>query len=443
MNDHTPLQLREALHRMADEAPPIAAPSGLYRQARKDRRRSAVVSLAVAAAVALIAWSLPLSGGLVRGLTTPGPSGTTGTPGVPSRIYPVPDYVLQKVSSDENDGLTGPVEPAEDVGQLAVVFKSGITEQPVGISARDGSYHLLDVGASFTDHLYMSQLALSPDGNHLAFGWGNADTGHLSVVDLAAGTRTILDDTGRFGRIVWSSDSRWLAWSGRLPRKGKEGLTPVISRLSPTGQVDVLPARREVRSLAIDSSGRVLAITSSRVLSFQFPTSKSLVLSTAAPDMAMPATLSPDGASLGVGRGQQALQVIDLRDGTVEDRPFPDGLYQQGARSMPLAWLDQTHIVTVVSHEDEAQLVVMTGPSVPKSQASYRIVGRVPEPYSSSLTVATDLMTLDRPTVDRPEPDWPWSPIQISMVIGAGVASILIAAVLILRSRRITRVRNA
>ena len=43
------------------------------------------------------------------------------------------------------------------------------------------------------------------------------------------------------------------------------------------------------------------------------------------------------------------------------------------------------------------------------------------------LTLATDLMTLDRPTVERPAPGWPWSPerwgLLAMVVIVAGFAA--------------------
>jgi hypothetical protein len=61
------------------------------------------------------------------------------------------------------------------------------------------------------------------------------------------------------------------------------------------------------------------------------------------------------------------------------------------------------------------------------------VIGSV-ESGTPSITVATGLVGLDRPTVERPAQDWPfeWTDARTSLAVGAGVAAAL-AAVMGLR----------
>lgn len=448
MNDNSPTQLREALHRMAEDAPHLAVPAGLYRRARRDRRKRAAYTLAAAAAVALIAWTLPLSGGLLRGVSGPGPSGSTGRPGVPNRIYPVPQYVVDKVSEDETGALAGPVEPVEEVGQLAAVFTAGAPDWPVGISARDGRYHLLDVGAGNTGLFGNGTVALSPDGNHLAAFWGNGDSGRLKVVDLREGTSRTIRVTWVQPRLAWSPDSRWLAWAGTGSGSRNGSLLNSIGRLGPTGRADSFPASGQLRGLAVDRAGRLFALYPQRLRVITDGDNDYIPLDKGFSVLGPRLSLSPDSHRVSVGVFDRAAPVIDASGAGVTSIAPASADYPNDATTEPLAWLDANHLVGLVdaradasgiSYEEKVDLVVMPAPTRPSQKASFRVIGSVPRLSAASLSIATDLITLDRPTVERPEPDWPPSPTQVNLLVLAAVASILFIAFLATRSRRRSR----
>ena len=44
------------------------------------------------------------------------------------------------------------------------------------------------------------------------------------------------------------------------------------------------------------------------------------------------------------------------------------------------------------------------------------------------LTLATDLMDAEPPTVERPAPDWPWSAVRRAAVVVLAVAGVLLLA---------------
>src|SRR5690606_2728313 len=124
------------------------------------------------------------------------------------------------------------------------------------------------------------------------------------------------------------------------------------------------------------------------------------------------------------------------------------GLYPEGAELHPLGWVDDSLAVALVMPHgnvtvpDDTQLVMMTAPSVPEESWTYRIVGHVDTSAASgfapsSLSVAVDLMSPDRPTVAVERPDWPAdTERRVGWAVGLVTVGGLAAAYLLTRRRR-------
>lgn len=481
-------QLHDELARIGDAAPRVApspdlAPD-LWRRGRRARTRDRLV-----AAGAVLALVLGLGGIATATMGGPGEllpvAPTSEDPGVPSTLYAVPGH-LQKQDNDHR--FTGPLSPTLAVGRGAVAFVTG-AGLPVVVDAETGQYHLLDLPgwrggdvlvSMVLDPSGSQSLAISPDGRRLAWAWaepgGRTDTETIAsgvrVLDLESGDIRTVAITGP-GRstptgqgflvrtLAWSPDSRWLAWSGLAVREWNAGgiggfsPSPLAGRIAPgstrPGIQWATSSSPSVTGTAVSDDGTLLVTQQDGwVMRYQATSPEDRSFSVGQTLNPAPVgAVSPDGSLLAVGSSARdsSVDVADLGRLRLAPRELPVDVYPDGASVRPLGWLDDETVVVVASAEGDSALgrshvAVMSAPTVPEEEWTYRIVTRS-EPTEDgagvafSHSVAVDLMTTDRPTANRSEPDWPWS-LERRVTVGslAGVGVLGFALFLWTRRRR-------
>jgi hypothetical protein len=498
-------RLREEMLRVGETAPPIHVPGDLWALGRRARRRDRLVSGVVALsviglifAVSMLGW--PGLGG--RADVAPvSPAGDEGA--VPSTLYGVPvRFLSTDIDRYEVGASWSPkiAEPDLAVGRASVAFAVKWESQqtlPMVVTARDGAYHPLVLpgwsGASLMAYMNSASdiaLALSPDGRSLAYPWwdpkapldGPMPAG-IRVLSLETGDIREIPLLGEDGvyatNVSWSPDSRWLAWRGiaspNWTLQSTGGGDYVAGRVAPGGKVSEsipLPARRQSTSVAISNAGVVALFTPGK----RWQTWDGGVVAEGKagfPEADDAAAYSPDGTSVALSTRLDAYGTpeagtswfLDPSSGDLSERPLAEGLdlYPEGAEVRPLGWMDDDRVVAMVTgpqggHSDadsSARIVVMTAPSESRSEWTYRMLtgfdrsvsgpfaGYLSMPYSRTVTVAVDLMTLEHPTADFPPPDWPWSDERKALVIGLSVAAVLGCLLLgrrwLRRSRRTLR----
>jgi hypothetical protein len=403
----TPSTLGDELQRIADRAPVAAVPDDTWMRARRARRRDRALTVAATAAV------VALLAGLVAWLPSdldPPVADTDGL-GVPDHLYAVPE----RMSDRENDGSWMRDEVADDPTVVGVGAAAWVTYQglPVVVGAADGRYHLLDLPdfAGNNWNFAVGQgnpvVALSPSGRELAYGYAvfgpDAATrpipSGVRVVDLGTGERREIPVPGNEGtmvrRIEWSPDGSWLAFTGMQPdhwtaeSSGSDGIGgPVLGRIAPGAATAVVrPLTNDEVGLTVDDQGTVTWF---------------------------------NGGLREWGEGGTN-PVADVED------PFLEGALGSTADGGDLR-LNRGEFLPV----GPAALVGPEGPAHP--------VIDLPDEIAPSLSVATQLMTTDRPTVGRPEPDWPWSEEHgVYTVVGVLALAALLGAVLLGRRYRVAR----
>lgn len=403
-------QLRRELDRIAEAAPTADVPDDTWSRARRSvaRERGLIAAVAMAALVVVgtsVTW-LPDA-------VSP-PIAAKDALGVPEQLWAVPE----RMSARENDGSWLRDEVTDDVRVVGVGAAAWVTNDglPVVVDATVGGYHLLDLpdfagnNETFARGLGVPTVALSPDGLDLAYGYAvfgpEAGTepipSGVRVIDLRTGEVREIPVPGAEGtaisRIEWSPDGTWLAFAGMQQGAwttesmgtaiGDDG-GPVIGRVPPA---DV---SAETRPIANDQIG--LVVDDAGIVTWADNDGPARVW-----DRAGGVTRSPEQVP-GLAR--------DL--GTT-----PDGLS-----------------VRLDGNWDNGQ---PSGVELARSDGSSFRVVVVDDGIRDSLSLATDLMTEERPNVIRPEPDWPWSDTRKTIVVG--LAGVLVFGLLVwVRERRYKR----
>ncbi|MEZ5096325.1 MAG: hypothetical protein R2731_09490 [Nocardioides sp.] len=424
--------LREELRRRGDGAPEPPEAGGLWRAARLARRRDRVLAAGlVLAAVGLVAAALP---GLPVARLTAEVAGSQSVRavGVPDRIAAVPQRVLDRM------------EPTSRPGRAAAAYLTS-DGRAVVVSATDGSYHRLRL-ASLLERAARERslaldgtwLALSPNGRFVAYAWEEpppegqaastpAPTG-LAVLDLTTGFELTTPLQGGHCVVVtdltWSSNNIWVlfrglqttAWTGSRRSSGMAVFGRLDARRMSLDQH--ASPQQDVSAVTIDDAGTVAATLSAR--DGELPP---WAVRASAPDLNGDGvrSASPDGRHVLIGSTQPSTLVLTAGNDRLSGRTIriPETDYPEGATVRPVGWVDDTHAVAElvrVSDYDGSgftwggrNLVVVDVrgdrlTSVGAVDATYPDAGGI-----ESLTLATGLMTLDRPTVHRPDPRWPWS----------------------------------
>jgi hypothetical protein len=203
--------LAELLRDLADEAPAMTVPSGLFDKARR-RRRARWAMAATAVVVLLISGYVVSLAGLGAGRDTARIA--AGSPGLPATVSDPPQWTQPFAGSPNGPASVVFSGPAVPDRAFAGADYSPSPTAVVGLS-RD-TYRVV----------YPAQpsLALSPDGTTLLVAHETGPTYRTDAVDLATGrTRPIA--AGRMP-IGWSTDGRY-ALVGITDRWSHPGLASV------------------------------------------------------------------------------------------------------------------------------------------------------------------------------------------------------------------------
>ncbi|WP_205473175.1 hypothetical protein [Nocardioides sp. SYSU D00038] len=474
-------ELREQLARIGDRAPVADVPPDTWARGRRSLRRARLATAgAVVAAVTVVA-------GLVAWLPARDaepPVADRSSLGVPDRIELPPERMSDRSSDDSWTREEVSDDLAVGVGAAAFVTPFGL---PVVVDAADGSHHLLDLpdfagNASLVAHgLFSDRLALelSPDGTRLAYAYAEigpeSDSAPIPsgvrVVDLGDGSVRTIPVVGGEGVVVtdvgWSPSGSWLVWRGAQLSSWTSGSMggverDVAGRVAPGAVASDrirLPSGNASVTAAIDDRGTVV-LSGDAAVRLVFPESPPVGV-TETDDV----IVREPSFSVHVAWRGPVVHDVRLTDDAQEHvvashvtspgfdqpmeaarRPFPFPQETSGRPLAVLGWVDDEHLLVRVGQEGEPAVgslgeLAVVGPGGPDLPGTYRVVGELDEGLPR-LSVATDLVTVDHPTVERPAPDWPWSEERISLTIGLGVAGALSVLWLLRRGWRVWLARR-
>lgn len=404
--------LRDLMHRVADDVEPVRVAPDTFRRARRARTRNrAVVS---ALAVVLVV------GGLVVGIRPsllPTPLDPVGRPmvgsegAVPDRIHQVPDALDQ----EGGDGAwpAGQV-PAARVGRASAAYTT-LSGQAVLVSAADGEHHRVALPGFWGQFAAMSDevaLSVSPDGTRVAYTWRReraAESGRwpsgLAMLRLdGPADPDVYRLPGGVG--VRTTDFSWSPDGDRLTyRVGvlHEVTGSSFRAGSYRAEVLAVPTGRRVVAGRVGASNPPAVSDSGQVAEYQGDLALWSQATDSLPKVPLPAgsggsvVWSPDANVVAVS-GEDLL-VVDLL--TTQARPvapLPE-------LTRLLGWVGSDHVLAVTRANDEPDDLLL----VDVVDGSTRVVGTADGDVNGGLSIATGLMTPEQPTVEFDPPSWvPW-----------------------------------
>lgn len=418
-------QLREELARIAEGAPDVHVETDVFDRGRRAHRRAQVlVAGAVVACLALVAgvgWQL------TRDDPAPIAEGESRA-GVPDHIY-----------APEEEGTDLDVSPLDQVGPASFAFQTDELEGYVVIGLQDGGeYRTIELPGRYEPMLDEVGPLLSPDGRRLAYQSEAGGVRGISVIDLATGTLTDLDLIEPLGAVLrgmqWSPNGRWLTWSGQPLKSSDANGSSYRSR--------VVGGLLDVQGL----HGRVLPGHRPRVTR---PRNEDRV------DWD-DAGVCDDGT---VFRYVWPVFLVLDGDATVRERSWTRLVAAHGACSPPHSYLrgvpESTEVLGWLPNtadNGEPIAVLLTPDWLDDDRSSYRTsslrlrtpagtrdVATVESVFSSFPSVATGLMTAERPTVPAGPDPWPdssWSLIQRWLAGGLLLALVASGAWIWVRNHR-------
>jgi hypothetical protein len=415
-------QLRDLMHRVADDVPAVQVDDDTWVRARRARRRDLVAGPALAVALVLGAVTVGVQSGWLTGPSEVAPAAPeeAGDGAVPEHVYAVPERLEGR---GENDAFS---HPREDVSVVTRASAGYVTTGggAVLVSAQDGVHHRVEL-AGFNDrwvgvHDDGPVLAVSPDGRKIAYFWrqrvpdgGSRVPAGVRVLDLGSGKGQEYPLPGgvgvRVGSIGWSPDGGYLVY-----RVG------VLDRVDPIGgfstsdyrleRLDVRTGERAVAPRRIARVSGGAAVSDDGVVSVGAGTTLftwSEVRQPAVSEQGLPVDLS--GASAWADDGERvALGSIVPVDGVTVAAPWEDTVDSQGGLEQQvirvLGWVGRDYVVAVRHPESWTESTIDL---LPVRVGQERTVGVVDSGVQlDSFTVATDLMSLQRPTVEFAAPEW-------------------------------------
>lgn len=383
-------ELRAELERASGGAPTIDVPTDLYDRGRRAHRRAQVLGAAV------VVGCLALVGGAAfRAVTADETPVADGVPavGVPDHIYAPPDGELDL-------DLT----PLDQVGPAAAAYRLDDPDGRVVLVSPEGEYDAVALPRQYEPMLDEVSPLLSPDGLHLAYTTHHNDTRGLAVAHLDSGEVTYLGlSTGLGSRtgsgalvsaMQWSPDSRWIVWNGQV-------VTSLSDNRASYGRAVAGVVRRDARLATVLPTPRPHQATWHGA---------GVCEDGSAVRHVWPAYFTSDG-----DRSVQlrSWQEVESRHGACS-APRSYLRVGLGPHSRLLGWLpassdDQgpTGVIVVPNWTDDSR-ESFDGMSLRliRTDGTARTVGSAESGWVGSITVATGLMTEDRPTVPAGENPW-------------------------------------
>ncbi len=444
-------RLKEELDQLGDGAPELRVPEETWARGRRARARDRLLTGLLAASLVLLAGTLiqvtPASR-LATDVLAPAPDATAAVPDR-LRFWPSPLAVA---------------DPAVGIAAVAIDYDRA---DVVVVGANDGGYHLLRLPRGLPSNLG-GAVELDSSGRFLAYSWiedrprtdSQVGATGVKVLNLVTGETRSFPITSGAGvdvtDLVWSPTSDWVAWSGPQATTwhwsggvGAKYGPLAFGRIAlATGAVEAATTKQD-RSVTVDSTGRVWLLGDG--VSGALPDWAAYAsASDGMNNMISSATTSPDDTGVllanHIAVSRPDLALIDLPAATAETASLPDGDYPSGIEARPLGWIDTSHALvdlspvrSVSANQSVTTRRDLAVVDVTDLGAAPRLVTRIDDDLAAragSISVATDLMSVETPTVSRRDP-WPWTTPAKLAVAGLGALVLALAIALVVRRRRL------
>ena len=443
-----PPYLLEGLRDLADAAPRAETDPGLWDVARRYHRRRRVGSIGIAVAMLLAVVGI-LGVGWQRAGDRPQPAAPGTAPALPTRLV-TPSRWLPGTDDAGPLGPLGVVMGAERGGW------TGAERSYVGVSALTGEYRFLDLPdlAGGADH----EVALAPDGRHLAYWYAGATTGAphdvsgrpvvgVAVYDTGSGDVVRLPIPTAHGLnpqdLLWADPERLVFGADQWLSAARGGPIGPMSRdnvglrvwepLSGRPPEDLLDATTYFWVEASNGAGTLLVGLDSGqgVLDLDAPGELNEIGESPEGSSEHSTAIDASGTRLAGPWGNRNPNVV--RVGRVADGRLVDRTVVPDSRQtfQVLGWPDADHVAAIHRVDDGTGRTALSRLDVRTGETS-EIMALPEEATGYYLRLPTGLLAT--PSVDRPLPPRPLDP---RVVAGLSVAVVLagLGAMLLWRRR--------
>lgn len=455
-------ELRERLGDLADQVPPLPPPPDLWDRGRRYGRRRTLTQVVVAsccllllAAAASTAWQ-----------TLRAPEFEPARGEAPARL---PDRFFNPSPWLRGTDAAGPLGPLAAV--IPADRKTWTSTRPgfVGVSATTGDYRFLDLPGSAGGPEFAPDIALAPDGRHVAYWLTGETTGEpaaehdeeaivgLAIYDPVTGETTRERFETKHGlhdqELIWADSETLIFQAGQILGGRSDDMlsstsSPAAVRIRELASADsqvFLPASWN-GSLDGSSGGGLLTVSSgdseSRFGLLDSADPEQVRWHTATPRMGHPYVVSLDGERVAstwpgsdpssfVGNTAPITAGRVGPDGTVRMRKIPG---HRGVYGQAVGWFDAQHVafLNFRTHQTAER-----GPMLEKVDISTGDTEQVVEfenGLGNSVQIATVLLAT--PPMEAKAPAEPWDPRVKVALLAAAAASGLCGLVTLVRWRR-------